>query len=60
MDKRWTFVASGEAGLEDSKDKKNPDDFKHMDWFEFYRAPRLLSLFNTINFSQSFTNLNEL
>ena len=30
MDKRWTFVASGEAGLEDSKDKKNPDDFKHI------------------------------
>ena len=22
-------MESGEAGLEDSKDKKNPDDFKH-------------------------------
>ena len=23
-------MESGEAGLEDSKDKKNPDDFKHI------------------------------
>ena len=29
-------MESGEAGLEDSKDKNNPDDFKHMDWFEFF------------------------
>ena len=42
MDRRYSvdinFVKSGEAGLEDSKDKKNPDDFKHMDWFEFYKV----------------------
>ena len=30
MDRRLTFVESGEAGLEDSKNKRNPDDFKHM------------------------------
>ena len=28
--RRLTFVESGDAGLEDSKNKKNPDDFKHI------------------------------
>ena len=32
---RGFFHTGGEAGLESSKDKKNPDDFKDMTWFEF-------------------------
>ena len=43
-------MGSGEVGWEDSKDKKNPDDFKHT-WLSLnFKAGITLTFFNTINF----------